>query len=384
MMLADEAIWLALPDMPGLMEIDPYTGEILSEILTEEAPMTVQIGSLWVGFMGMLAWTADEVHAVGKTLFSELGYQSIHTEGVVKSIGGDPIFIDTMFSTDGSDESSRISLVDHSGNVTLLADLPGWYKTVAQWGDYFVAISPYPGNVYIGMLDGSGSYDIPMEYPYSVKKGRENPPGNPPGKPPGRRPPNPPNPPPGGPGQPGQPLVIANKACDVWFWPNGSYDSLSPQGNCACSWTSANELTDMTAATYSRLAAEEEFATTLPPGFPMEEPAPIPGAGPTCNSSGYGMQNGQRTILNVRSTWVDDGVPVEGLEVWLYLTDNDGWLWSGSTVTTDAEGNAVFEDVFDLDEITGAPEAGATLTIGMTPTVDGVMHMGVCESEAEV
>ncbi len=378
MLLADSAIWLALPDLPGLMEIDPYTGEAISTIVTDEPPLSLHIGSLWIGFPSMLAWTTEAIHAVGEAALHGFDTQSVPAAGPVNSIDGDPIYVESIPAAGEGEEMSRISSIDEAGSVAQLAELPGYYKSALLYDDHFIAIGPHVNNVHVGMTDGSGGTDIPVTEPYAMEKGRSGGGGNPPGV----------RPPVGPAGGPGQPVVIANKACDVWFWPGASYDELAPQGNCQCHWEPKSALTDVTAATYTRVAAEIAFASTLgAAGFPMDEPEAQPGqaaSGPRCSSVGYGLQNHGRTIVEPYSVWEENGEPVAGLQVALYLSSGDWYqqLYSG---LTDEDGRVDFEGEYNLDEIDGAPGPGSTVTIGQAPVIDSVIRQDLaCESVADV
>ncbi|MFH2072543.1 MAG: hypothetical protein ABIJ75_06810 [Actinomycetota bacterium] len=382
MLLADSSIWLALPDLPGLMEIDPYTGETISTILTDDPPLSLHIGSLWIGFPSMLAWTTKAVQGVGDATLDSFDTQSIPTAGPVRSIDGDPIYVEGIPAAEGGDEMSRINSIDDAGSVAHLAELPGEYKSALLLDDYFIAIAPYANNVHVGMADGSAGTDIPVHEPYAMEKGRDGGSDDPPGSPPGVRPPI------GPAGGPGQPVVVANKACDVWFWPGASHDELASQGNCQCEWVHGSALTDITAATYSRVAAEIAFAATLDAaGFPMAEPEAQPGqaaGGPRCSSVGYRLQDDGRTIVDPFSVWEEDGVPVDRLEVELFLSFGD-WHYPLYSALTGEDGKVTFAGEYNLDEIEGAPPPGSTLTIGQAPVIDGVVRQDIaCESDADV
>ena len=86
MVFSNSSIWLTMPGMPGLLEIDPYTGDLISIISTDDSPISMQVGSLWVGFMGMVSWVTDAVHAVGETDLATLGSQSTTVEGKVNDV----------------------------------------------------------------------------------------------------------------------------------------------------------------------------------------------------------------------------------------------------------------------------------------------------------
>ena len=383
MVFSNSSIWLTMPGMPGLLEIDPYTGDLISIISTDDSPISMQVGSLWVGFMGMVSWVTGVVHAVGETDLTTLGSQSTTVEGKVNDLDGDPLFTSVVADPDEITESlTRIYSITADGPMKLLADLAGYYKRVVAWGDHFIAIAPNNDNVYVGMLEGPGAYNIPVTAPYAIKKGRDgNGGGN--GGPPG--PPGPPNPlvPPG---VPGVPVVLGNHACDIWFWPDGGYETLDPQGNCVCDWTPESSLTDLVAATPTRVDAEEQYAATIATtDFPMMAATGGPPQGPTCNSFGWGLQNSGRTILNVHSTWEEDGSPVPDLEVQWYLADGD-WFHVVGSGFTDEDGVVEFSDLPALlDEIDGAPGPGSVVTIGQAPIEHGVANLtNACEGEADV
>ncbi|MCB2224618.1 MAG: hypothetical protein KQH83_10675 [Actinobacteria bacterium] len=375
MVLAQDAIWLALPSLPGVWEIDPATGEVLSEIVTDEPPLSMQIGSLWLGFMDHLAWTPDEVHAVGSTFFSDLGPRSYPTAGPVKNIDGDPLFTELVEGAGTEGAGTRISGIDGSGTVTVLADLAFFYKGVVGYGSHFLAIAPMDGHAYVGTTDGAPGVQIPVSHPYAAKKGRDGGGGGN-GNPPGRRPPNVPQPP----DEPGAPVVVVTNACDVFFWPDGSYDALDAQGNCQCDWGPHTSLTDMTAATPDRVAAEIAYAATYDTGaFPMDAPEPSAGpgpaaGGPTCTSYGWSSGDGGRMLSDIYSVWEDEGAPVEGLQVALYLQFGV-WYHQVTSGLTGDDGRVDFPEGADLDQIEGAPAAGSDVTIGQAPVVDGTVQL---------